>query len=63
MIPMPYKVRLKLCLLPRICSVSKKSIWLKQAYRKRTIYGSYGGNFVEDIWYSKEEYIKARLLS
>ena len=53
---------LKLSVLPRRCHSSKKSIWLKSAYRVRWFsrLNDYGTEH-RDRWYTKSEYIKLRL--
>lgn len=57
------KTDLKFSIKPRICHASKKSIWLKTAYRVRHAnrMGDYGFEY-DYRWYSKEEYIKLRLM-
>lgn len=53
---------LKFCLLPRECELSKKSIWLKLAYRSRRRFRSGDTDFItEDRWYNKHEFLIMRL--
>ena len=54
---------LKLSIWPRKCHSSKKSIWFKSAYRVRWFsrLNDYGVEH-RDRWYTKNEYIKLRLM-
>lgn len=48
----------KLCLWPRHCYQTKKSLWLKYAYRTSNYYRSGDIDFVrEDRWYDKHEFL------
>jgi hypothetical protein len=54
--------QLKFTLLPRRCHVTKRIIWLKNAYRVTASYRTYDNMFLhEHRWYDKDEYLIARL--
>jgi hypothetical protein len=53
----------RICIWPRKCHSCKKNIWLTKAYRVRHSTPSYNDEYYDDDrWYSKEEYIKLRLM-
>jgi hypothetical protein len=53
--------QLKLSLLPRRCRVSKKTIWLKYAYRGIAVWTGPGDSVEEIRWVSKEEFLFGRI--
>lgn len=56
------KSELKFCLLPRKCCVTRKTIWLKLAYRSRRHFRLGDIDFItEDRWYDKIEFLILRL--
>ena len=52
---------LRLCLLPRICEISGRSIWLKYAYRGHRLIHGPGEPVTITHWLAKEEFVMARL--
>jgi hypothetical protein len=54
--------QLKFTLIPRLCHITKRRIWLEFAYCVTAMYRSGDINFsYEHRWYNKDEYLIARL--
>ena len=53
--------RLKFTLMPRRCYITKRIIWLSNAYCITAMYTGPGSPAYETRWYGKNEYIVARL--
>ena len=54
--------QLKFTFIPRQCHVTKRTIWLKDAYCVTSMYREGDIQFVKQVrWYEKNEYLIARL--
>lgn len=53
--------RLEFSLLPRRCHYTKKSVWLKRAYRGTAMWNGPGTPVFEDRWIDKKSYIFLKL--
>lgn len=53
--------QLKLCILPRRCASSGRSIWLRNAYRGTAIWTGPGDPVYEIKWISVEEFLFGRI--
>lgn len=51
----------KLCLLPRRCHYSGKSIWLKRAVRVKQTYAVYDDHYSDSRWYDIQSYVFLKL--
>jgi len=54
-------VQLKFVWIPKTCYVSSKLIWLEYAYKETAMYTGPDSPAFEYRWYTKHEYIIARL--
>ena len=54
-------VELKFVWIPKTCYVSGKLIWLEYAYKETALWTGPGEPLLEYRWYTKHEYIIARL--
>lgn len=52
---------LKFVFFPRRCHLSGKYIWLKRGYKKTAMYTGPGDPIFEHRWFSKDEYLIAKL--
>ena len=53
--------QLKFTLLPRRCYITKRILWLENAYRLTAMYTGPGTPVYYHRWYDKNEYLIARL--
>ena len=56
-------VKLKFALLPHVCALTGRRIWLEKAYRTYERYYGYNGEGITYVhWVDQKEYIKWKLM-
>jgi hypothetical protein len=52
---------LKFVLIPKICYITGKYLWLKRAYKQTAMYTGPGDPVFEHRWYEKSEFLFERM--